>query len=150
MGYASTLAYVEAAAAAVLAQTGLLPHVNAGLMGVQDFAALKRVSASQVGWEWAWGRCGRGWVWGRCGESAVLSGMLGGGLQVVGACRSGRAGGAVTQLCINRHPLPPLPPPPACPRPSQTITVCFGPAGPYAGGYCPLADSPGRGPLGLP
>lgn len=31
MGYASTLEYVKAAAAAVLHQTGLLPHINAGL-----------------------------------------------------------------------------------------------------------------------
>lgn len=30
MGYASTLAYVQAAAAAVLRETGLLPHINAG------------------------------------------------------------------------------------------------------------------------
>ena len=30
MGYASTLEYVKAAAAAVLHQTGLLPHINAG------------------------------------------------------------------------------------------------------------------------
>ena len=32
MGYASTLEYVKAAAAAVLHQTGLLPHINAGLL----------------------------------------------------------------------------------------------------------------------
>jgi FO synthase len=33
MGYSSTLDYVAAAAAAVLAETGLMPHVNAGVMG---------------------------------------------------------------------------------------------------------------------
>ena len=32
MGYSSTLEYVKAAAAAVLHQTGLLPHINAGLL----------------------------------------------------------------------------------------------------------------------
>lgn len=36
MGYSSTLEYVEAAAAAVLAETGLMPHVNAGVMSQQD------------------------------------------------------------------------------------------------------------------
>jgi FO synthase len=36
MGYSSTLDYVAAAAAAVLAETGLMPHVNAGVMGQQD------------------------------------------------------------------------------------------------------------------
>lgn len=35
MGYHSTLEYVEAAAEAVLRETGLLPHVNAGIMGVR-------------------------------------------------------------------------------------------------------------------
>lgn len=36
MGYASTLQYVAAAAAAVLEHTGLLPHVNAGVMSADD------------------------------------------------------------------------------------------------------------------
>jgi hypothetical protein len=36
MGYSSTLEYVAAAAAAVLAETGLMPHVNAGVMGQSD------------------------------------------------------------------------------------------------------------------
>lgn len=30
MGYGSTLEYVAAAAAAVMRETGLLPHINAG------------------------------------------------------------------------------------------------------------------------
>ncbi|KAL6745591.1 hypothetical protein V8C86DRAFT_3035450, partial [Haematococcus lacustris] len=47
MGYASTLDYVEAAAAAVLHRTGLLPHINAGLMSASWLARLKAVSASQ-------------------------------------------------------------------------------------------------------
>ena len=47
MGYASTLEYVAAAAAAVLAETGLLPHVNAGVMDGASMAALRRVSVSQ-------------------------------------------------------------------------------------------------------
>jgi FO synthase len=45
-GYPSTLAYLEAAAAAVLRETSLLPHLNPGLMGAQDYAALRPVSAS--------------------------------------------------------------------------------------------------------
>lgn len=32
MGYSSTLEYVAAAAEAVLQQTGLIPHINAGVM----------------------------------------------------------------------------------------------------------------------
>ena len=47
MGYGSTLEYVAAAAGAVLAQTGLLPHINAGVMGRQELRALRGVSVSQ-------------------------------------------------------------------------------------------------------
>lgn len=36
LGYASTLDYVAAAAGAVLRETGLLPHINAGAMGLED------------------------------------------------------------------------------------------------------------------
>lgn len=36
MGYSSTLDYVAAAAAAVMSETGLLPHINAGVMDQQD------------------------------------------------------------------------------------------------------------------
>jgi FO synthase len=36
MGYSSTLDYVAAAAAAVLQQTGLIPHINAGVMDQQQ------------------------------------------------------------------------------------------------------------------
>src|SRR3546814_10890400 len=46
MGYESTLAYLGAMAKAVLDETGLLPHLNAGLMGDADYAALRPVSAS--------------------------------------------------------------------------------------------------------
>jgi 7,8-didemethyl-8-hydroxy-5-deazariboflavin synthase CofH subunit/7,8-didemethyl-8-hydroxy-5-deazariboflavin synthase CofG subunit len=46
MGFASTLEYVEAACARVLAETGLLPHVNAGLADEAWLARLKRASAS--------------------------------------------------------------------------------------------------------
>ncbi|MFM2100160.1 MAG: 7,8-didemethyl-8-hydroxy-5-deazariboflavin synthase, CofG subunit, partial [Pseudomonadota bacterium] len=45
-GYASTLDYVAAAAKAVLAQTTLLPHLNPGLTGDEDYAALRPLSAS--------------------------------------------------------------------------------------------------------
>lgn len=47
MGYDSTLSYVTAAAAAILIETGLLPHVNAGVMQLSDVEALRLVSASQ-------------------------------------------------------------------------------------------------------
>lgn len=46
MGYESTLAYLGAMARAVLDETGLLPHLNAGLMADADYAALRPVSAS--------------------------------------------------------------------------------------------------------
>lgn len=36
MGYGSTLEYVAAAAEAVLQQTGLIPHINAGVMDQQQ------------------------------------------------------------------------------------------------------------------
>jgi FO synthase len=45
-GYASTLDYVAAAAKAVLAETTLLPHLNPGLMGADDYATLRPLSAS--------------------------------------------------------------------------------------------------------
>jgi len=45
-GYASTLDYVAAAARVVLAKTSLLPHLNPGLMGADDYAALRPLSAS--------------------------------------------------------------------------------------------------------
>jgi FO synthase len=45
-GYSSTLAYVAAAAEAVLRETSLLPHLNPGLMNAVDYAALRPLSAS--------------------------------------------------------------------------------------------------------
>lgn len=47
MGYASTIAYLVEMCALVLKETGLLPHVNAGVMGREDLLALRSVSASQ-------------------------------------------------------------------------------------------------------
>jgi FO synthase len=46
MGHATTLDYLREAAAMVFAETGLLPHLNPGLMGDADYAALRPVSAS--------------------------------------------------------------------------------------------------------
>ncbi len=46
-GYASTVDYLVAAAQAVLDETGLLPHANAGALSREQFAALRSVSASQ-------------------------------------------------------------------------------------------------------
>lgn len=47
MGYTTTLEYVAAAAGAVLRETGLLPHINAGVMSAADMHALRAVSVSQ-------------------------------------------------------------------------------------------------------
>ncbi len=46
-GYDSTVDYVVAAARAVLDETGLLPHANAGALTREQFAALRTVSPSQ-------------------------------------------------------------------------------------------------------
>ena len=46
MGYSSTLEYLAAAAAAVLEETSLLPHLNPGVLQRDDLRALRRVSAS--------------------------------------------------------------------------------------------------------
>jgi FO synthase len=45
-GYDSTLAYLRAAAIAVIEATGLVPHLNPGVMTWSDIAALKPVSGS--------------------------------------------------------------------------------------------------------
>jgi FO synthase len=45
-GYRSTLDYVRAAAIRVLESTGLLPHLNPGVMSYEDLARLQHVSAS--------------------------------------------------------------------------------------------------------
>jgi len=47
MGYPTTIAYLVEMCALVLKETGLLPHVNAGVMAREDLLALRRVSASQ-------------------------------------------------------------------------------------------------------
>ncbi|MGH9296787.1 MAG: 7,8-didemethyl-8-hydroxy-5-deazariboflavin synthase CofG, partial [Acidimicrobiales bacterium] len=47
LGYESTLAYLEAASRAVLAETGLLPHTNAGALFEDELATLRGVSVSQ-------------------------------------------------------------------------------------------------------
>ncbi len=46
-GFASTVDYVVHAAQLVLDETGLLPHVNAGALGREDLAKVRRVSPSQ-------------------------------------------------------------------------------------------------------
>src|SRR5664280_1636532 len=45
-GYGSTLDYVRACAIAVLEQTGLLPHLNHGVLTWEDLARLKPVAPS--------------------------------------------------------------------------------------------------------
>ena len=45
-GYGSTLDYVRAASIAVIEATGLLPHLNPGVMAYEELARLKQVSAS--------------------------------------------------------------------------------------------------------
>jgi FO synthase len=47
LGYDSTLAYLEASARLVLKETGLLPHLNPGLMDEDWLRRLRSVSASQ-------------------------------------------------------------------------------------------------------
>lgn len=46
LGHESTLSYLREMAETVLDETGLLPHLNAGLMDDADYAALRSVSAS--------------------------------------------------------------------------------------------------------
>jgi 7,8-didemethyl-8-hydroxy-5-deazariboflavin synthase CofG subunit len=46
-GFGSTVEYVTYAAQRVVDETGLLPHINAGALGRDDLAALRRVSPSQ-------------------------------------------------------------------------------------------------------
>ena len=46
-GYTSTVDYLTSACAAVLEETGLLPHANAGALGAAELATLRTVSASQ-------------------------------------------------------------------------------------------------------
>lgn len=47
LGFASTLAYVAYLAEQVFLETGLLPHINAGVMSSDEVAMLRRVSVSQ-------------------------------------------------------------------------------------------------------
>jgi FO synthase len=47
LGHASTVDYLAAMCELVLAETGLLPHVNAGIMSEAEIGALRRVSVSQ-------------------------------------------------------------------------------------------------------
>jgi FO synthase len=46
LGYPSTLAYLAAMGEVVLSETGLLPHVNPGVMTAEDIAMLRPVSVS--------------------------------------------------------------------------------------------------------
>jgi len=46
-GYASTVDYLVAACRAVLEETGLLPHANAGALPLDELTRLRQVSASQ-------------------------------------------------------------------------------------------------------
>jgi FO synthase len=47
LGYGSTVEYLAAMCALVLAETGLLPHVNAGVLSEDETRALRAVSVSQ-------------------------------------------------------------------------------------------------------
>src|SRR3546814_5136589 len=46
LGHDSTLSYLREMAQAVLDETGLLPHLNPGILTAADYAALKPVSVS--------------------------------------------------------------------------------------------------------
>ena len=45
-GYGSTVDYIEAAAGAVLRETGLLPHINAGVLDENEYRRLRAVAPS--------------------------------------------------------------------------------------------------------
>jgi len=47
LGHATTLSYLAEAARVVMHETGLLPHVNPGLLDAADIVALRKVSVSQ-------------------------------------------------------------------------------------------------------
>lgn len=47
MGFGSTLEYLEAVARETWKRTGMLPHLNPGVMTIDDMARLRRVSISQ-------------------------------------------------------------------------------------------------------
>ena len=47
LGHETTISYLTAVAASVLERTGLLPHVNAGVMTPEELANLRHASASQ-------------------------------------------------------------------------------------------------------
>ena len=47
LGHDTTIDYLRAMCALVLKETGLLPHVNPGVMTREEIAALREVSASQ-------------------------------------------------------------------------------------------------------
>jgi FO synthase len=47
LGHGTTLDYLAAMSSLVLKETGLLPHVNAGVMGIDDIKRLRAVSVSQ-------------------------------------------------------------------------------------------------------
>ena len=47
LGYGSTVEYLAAMCALVLKETGLLPHVNPGVLSESEIGALRRVSVSQ-------------------------------------------------------------------------------------------------------
>lgn len=46
LGFATTVEYLEHVAGRVLSETGLLPHINAGVLSSDDYARLRRVSGS--------------------------------------------------------------------------------------------------------
>jgi FO synthase len=47
LGHDTTISYLGAMAALVLKETGLLPHLNAGVMSAEELASLRSVSVSQ-------------------------------------------------------------------------------------------------------
>src|SRR6185369_10817780 len=47
LGHATTIDYLEAMCRLVLEETGLVPHVNAGVMTAEEMSRLKAVSGSQ-------------------------------------------------------------------------------------------------------
>jgi FO synthase len=46
LGFATTVEYLGRVAARVLEETGLVPHINAGVLGAEDYRRLRKVSGS--------------------------------------------------------------------------------------------------------
>ncbi len=62
LGHKTTISYLSEMASVVLKETGLLPHINPGLMSDEDLGSLRRASVSQgiMLESTSWRLCGKG------------------------------------------------------------------------------------------